>query len=91
MRGYLLAMCVAAAAVWTAPALRAQPAAAPAAKADRNDPDEIICRRSSTLGSRIPGPRTCLTRRKWEDMRLEAGKALSEQQTRGLQSGFVHP
>lgn len=48
-----------------APAL-AQAASKPTRGKDR--PDEVVCRRMAISGTRVMGPKTCMTRREWKSM-----------------------
>jgi hypothetical protein len=36
------------------------------------DPDEVICVRQEEIGSRVPGPKECHTRRQWDQMSQDA-------------------
>jgi len=58
------------------------PAAAPATQAaPADDPNEIICHAGEPeLGSRFPGPRTCHTRREWDQIQRDSQDALIHQQ-----------
>lgn len=61
------------------------PAAAPAAPAaqvaPQDDPNEVICRPGEpVVGSRFPGPRTCHTRREWDQIKRDSQDALFHQQ-----------
>ena len=60
----------------------APPAAAPATQAAPvNDPNEVICHAGEPiLGSRFPGPRTCHTRKEWDQIRKDSQDALYHQQ-----------
>ncbi len=48
-----------------APAL-AQASPTPTRAKDR--PDEVVCRRMAISGTRVLGPKTCMTRREWKSM-----------------------
>lgn len=51
----------------------------PAAPAD--DPNEMICRSGEPIiGSRFPGPRTCHTRKEWDQIKRDSQEALFHQQ-----------
>jgi Spy/CpxP family protein refolding chaperone len=59
----------------------AAPAAAPMQAAPQDDPNEIICHAGEPiLGSRFPGPRTCHTRKEWDQIRRDSQDALYHQQ-----------
>lgn len=61
-----------------APTTPAAPAMQPT---PHDDPDEIICRSGQPeLGSRFPGPRTCHTRREWDQIQRDSQSALFQQQ-----------
>jgi hypothetical protein len=60
------------------------PSAAPQATqqaAPTDDPNEVICRAGEPIvGSRFPGPRTCHTRREWDQIKRDSQEALFHQQ-----------
>jgi hypothetical protein len=58
------------------------PAAAPTAQAaPQDDPNEVVCRAGEPiLGSRFPGPRTCHTRKEWDQIKRDSQDALYHQQ-----------
>jgi hypothetical protein len=65
----------------SAVAQQAAPAATPQATqqqaAPTDDPNEVICRAGEPiLGSRFPGPRTCHTRREWDQIKRDSQDAL---------------
>ena len=59
----------------------ATPDAAPQATqqqgAPADDPNEVVCRAGEPIvGSRFPGPRTCHTRREWDQIKRDSQDAL---------------
>src|SRR5271165_6084690 len=60
------------------------PDAAPQAMqqpAPADDPNEVICRAGEPIiGSRFPGPRTCHTRKEWDQIKRDSQEALFHQQ-----------
>jgi hypothetical protein len=61
----------------------AAPAAAPATAPTQpqDDPNEVICKSGEPIvGSRFPGPRTCHTRKEWDQIKQDAQQALYHQQ-----------
>ena len=66
----------------SAPAAAPAPSAAPAMQAaPQDDPNEVICRAGEPiLGSRFPGPRTCHTRKEWDQIKRDSQDALYHQQ-----------
>jgi len=53
----------------------AEPAPAPLAASPpmpKDDADKVICKRETTLGSRIATRKTCLTARQWQERAEEA-------------------
>lgn len=66
-------------------AQQTQPGATPDAVAPQaapaDDPNEVICHPGEiTVGSRFPGPRTCHTRREWQQIQQDSQRALEHQQ-----------
>lgn len=52
------------------------------------DPDEIVCRAGEPpMGSHIPGPRICHTRRDWDAMRKQNQEDVERMQQTGLTGG----
>ena len=46
-----------------------------------DDPNEIICRPAEPiLGSRLPGPRLCRTRREWDQLKRDSASVLFHEQ-----------
>jgi hypothetical protein len=43
----------------------------------------MICKHSEIVGSRIPGPRECHTRRDWAQMSNDGRDAVGDMQNRG--------
>lgn len=75
--------------ITSAVAQQAAPAATPDAApqatqqqgAPADDPNEMICRAGEPIvGSRFPGPRTCHTRREWDQIKRDSQEALFHQQ-----------
>ena len=60
-------------------------AAAEQKKADKNDPNRIICEKQEVLGSRVATKKICLTAAQWEDRRREDREAIEkgQKQARG--------
>jgi hypothetical protein len=83
LKSTLFVMCFGGLLMSSASAL-AQNAPAPAAPATQaapaDDPNEIICHAEPILGSRFPGPRTCHTRKEWDQIRKDSQDALFHQQ-----------
>jgi hypothetical protein len=46
------------------------------------DPEEIVCIRQAEIGSRIPGPKECHTRRVWDQMSQDARDNAQDLQNR---------
>jgi len=68
------------------------PAAAPTAAATQaapqDDPNEVVCKAGEPIiGSRFPGPRTCHTRREWDQIKRDSQDALFHQQMNRSASG----
>lgn len=64
------------------------PAAAPMQAAPQDDPNEIICHAGEPiLGSRFPGPRTCHTRKEWDQIKRDSQDALYHQQMERAANG----
>ena len=62
-------------------ALAAAPAAPATQAAPQDDPNEVICKAGEPiLGSRFPGPRTCHTRRDWDQIKRDAQAQLYHEQ-----------
>ena len=57
------------------------PAAAIAQEPGR-DPNELICRATGEIGTRLARTRTCKTRAQWEELRREQRNSLDRAQTR---------
>jgi invasion protein IalB len=60
-----------------------QPAPVAAAKNGHN-PDQVICKREETTGSRLEGHRTCYTRAQWEQMARDSADAMTTMQSRQI-------
>lgn len=75
--------------VFAALALVPAIAAAEEKKADKNDPNRIICEKQEVLGSRVATKRVCLTAAQWEERRREDRDALDkgQRQARGPSGG----
>jgi invasion protein IalB len=73
-----------------APALAQTPAVTPAqtpstARPAAANPDEVICRKQGTIGSRLASKRICKTRAQWADAQLQDRQELERVQTqRGM-------
>ncbi len=67
----------------------AQAAAAPVSQAaPQDDPNEIICHAGEPiLGSSFPGPRTCHTRKEWDQIKRDSQDALYHQQMERAANG----
>jgi hypothetical protein len=74
-----------------APAIAQAPAAAPAqtqTTAKKADPNEKICVKEETTGSRLGAKRVCMTRAEWADRKLQDQQELTRVQIqRSGQSG----
>ena len=55
-------------------------AAAEEKKADKNDPNRIICEKQEVIGSRVATKKVCLTAAQWEERRREDREALDKAQ-----------
>jgi len=67
-----------------APAIAQAPAAAPAqtqATAKKEDPNEKVCVKEESTGSRLSAKRICMTRAEWADRRLQDQQELTRVQT----------
>lgn len=67
-----------------APAIAQAPAAAPAqtqTTAKNNDPNEKICVKEESTGSRLGAKRICMTRAEWADRKLQDQQELTRVQT----------
>ena len=51
------------------PALGEKPTTQPNAKA--SDPNEVVCERQESTGSRLQSKKVCMTRAQWADKRLQ--------------------
>jgi len=60
-------------------------AAAEEKKADKNDPNRIICEKQEVLGSRVATKKICMTAAQWEDRKREDREAIEkgQRQARG--------
>jgi hypothetical protein len=74
-----------------APAIAQAPAAAPAqtqTTAKKDDPNEKICVKEESTGSRVSVKRVCMTRAEWADRKLQDQQELTRVQTqRGTSNG----
>jgi hypothetical protein len=78
------------AALLTLPALADDTQTSPPATAPsvENDPNHVTCRSGQKpVGSMLPGPRVCHTKREWDDLREQSQRNLQMNQTRGLTTG----
>ncbi len=76
LAGLLLSPAVTLAQDTTAPT---SPAATTPAPGD--DPNEIVCRRGEpVVGTRLPGPRVCHTRKEWKDIQYQTEKNIEQMQ-----------
>ena len=66
----------------TAPAIAQVPAAqAPAAQERQpNDPNEVVCEKQESTGSRIASRRVCMTRAQWAERKLQDRQELERVQ-----------
>ena len=66
-----------------APAIAQAPAAAPAQTQTtaKNDPNEKICVKEESTGSRLGAKRICMTRAEWADRKLQDQQELTRVQT----------
>jgi hypothetical protein len=67
-----------------APAIAQAPAAAPAqsqSTAKKDDPNQKICVKEESTGSRLGAKRVCMTRAEWDDRRLQDQQELTRVQT----------
>jgi invasion protein IalB len=66
----------------TAPAIAQAPAAqAPAAQEKQpNDPNEVVCEKQESTGSRIASRRVCMTRAQWAERKLQDRQELERVQ-----------
>jgi hypothetical protein len=67
-----------------APAIAQAPAAAPAqaqSTAKKQDPNEKICVKEESTGSRLGAKRICMTRAEWADRKLQDQQELTRVQT----------
>jgi hypothetical protein len=85
--GLLVAAFLAAANVaWADDATTTSPPAPQAAS--RDDPDTVVCRAGQKpVGSMLPGPRVCHTKREWNQIQEQARRNLEMQQNRGMEAG----
>jgi hypothetical protein len=86
MKPILLVSTLAALAATAALAQPPQPPQPPqrsagAAAADGLDPNQMICRSESEVGSRLRSHRTCATRQQWADQRRQDRQYLEKAQT----------
>jgi hypothetical protein len=60
-------------------------AAAGEKKADKNDPNRMVCEKQEVLGSRVATKKVCMTAAQWEDRRREDREAIEkgQKQARG--------
>jgi len=75
--------------LFTLPALaddtQTSPAAAPSAQNNRN---HVICRTGQKpVGSMLPGPRICHTKREWDDLTEQSRRNLEMNQNKGYMNG----
>ena len=74
-----------------APAIAQAPVAAPAqtqTTAKKDDPNEKICVKEESTGSRVAVKRVCMTRAEWADRKLQDQQELTRVQTqRGTSNG----
>ena len=94
LKSTLIVMCFGGLLMSSASAL-AQNAPAPAAPATQaapaDDPNEVVCHAGEPiLGSRFPGPRTCHTRKEWDQIRKDSQDALYHQQMERSSNGPGH-
>lgn len=66
--------------IFTAFALIPAIAAAEAEKADKKDPNRIICEKQEVVGSRLATKRVCMTAAQWETRRREDREAIEKGQ-----------
>jgi Spy/CpxP family protein refolding chaperone len=65
----------------TPPVTSNAPAQATQQPAPADDPNEMICHAGEPIiGSRFPGPRTCHTRKEWDQIKRDSQEALFHQQ-----------
>jgi hypothetical protein len=67
-----------------APSIAQAPAAAPSqaqTTAKQNDPNEKICVKEESTGSRLGAKRVCMTRAEWADRKLQDQQELNRVQT----------
>ena len=84
--GFLLSATVTLAQDATAPATSP---AATASTAPADDPNEIICRRGEpVVGTRLPGPRICHTRKEWKDIQYQTQQNIQQMQQK---AGSANP
>jgi len=82
MLGKCLALCAAAAMVWSVPAL------AKGARSGSKDPNEVVCERTEIIGSRLGSKKVCKTRAEWaEQRRIERIEIDRAQTSRGSCDG----
>ena len=76
-------------AIFAALALVPAIAAAEEKKADKNDPNRMICEKQEVLGSRVATKKICMTAAQWEDRRREDREAIEkgQKQARGPSGG----
>jgi invasion protein IalB len=70
-REYRVMLVAAAAVGLTAPTLAQTPTQSSAAVQKPNDPNEVVCRKEESTGSRIGAKRVCMTRMQWADRQLQ--------------------
>ena len=63
------------------PAPNASPVTVPPVKPAK-DPEEVVCVRQEEVGSRVPGPKECHTRRVWDQMTQDARDNVQDLQMR---------
>jgi len=66
------------------PPTAVRPAVVVAARPPANADDQIICRRETPVGSRVPGPKTCATRAEWRTYTQDSKDMISDIQNRAL-------
>jgi hypothetical protein len=68
----------------TDPKAQDAPPSVDAKKMPVKDPEEVICIRQQQIGSRVPGPSECHSRRVWDEMSDQAHRNAQDLQRRSM-------